>query len=184
MTMTSYVWEFTWPACRSRYRPTMAIRGTSPVVESIRLPKAYGVPTQLLPWAEVDERLNSALHYWLATTRPDGRPHVVPVDGIWLDRACYFGGDPETVHARNLQADPRAAIHLDDSEAATIAEGVADIHTPTPEFAGELAAAAKRKYGYSVGADVYLGGVWRLRPTTVLAWTRLYRDATRFRFAS
>jgi Pyridoxamine 5'-phosphate oxidase len=162
----------------------MPIHRTSPVVESIRLPKVYGTPTQRLSWDEVDQRLGMALHYWLATTRPDGRPHVVPVDGIWLDGACHFGGAPETVHARNLRADPRAAIHLDDSEAATIAEGVAEVHTPTPEFARELDAAAKRKYGYSVGPDVYLGGVWRLRPTTVLAWTALYRDATRFRFES
>jgi Pyridoxamine 5'-phosphate oxidase len=162
----------------------MPIHRTSPVVESIRLPKVYGTPTQLLSWDEVDQRLGMALHYWLATTRPDGRPHVVPVDGIWLDGACHFGGAPETVHARNLRADPRAAIHLDDSEAATIAEGVAEVHTPTPEFARELDAAAKRKYGYSVGPDVYLGGVWLLRPTTVLAWTVLNRDATRFRFES
>jgi hypothetical protein len=160
----------------------MAIHDADPVAESIPLPKAYGTPTQLLAWNEVDQRLATALHYWLATTRPDGRPHVVPVDGLWLDGACYFGGAPETVHARNLRADPRAAIHLDDSEAATIAEGVAEVHTPTPEFAGKLDAASKKKYGYSPGAAVYLGGVWRLKPTTVLAWTRLDRDATRFRF--
>ncbi|HET9900922.1 MAG TPA: pyridoxamine 5'-phosphate oxidase family protein [Actinomycetes bacterium] len=151
-------------------------------VESIRLPKAYGTPKITLSWEEVDERLAAALHYWLVTTRPDGRPHVVPVDGMWVDGACYFGGDPTTVHARNLRDDPRAAIHLDDAEAATIAEGVAGIHTPTLPFAQELDAAAKRKYGYSVGPKVYLGGVWRLRPTTVLAWNRLDRDATRFRF--
>jgi Pyridoxamine 5'-phosphate oxidase len=162
----------------------MTIRVTDPVVELIRLPKAYGTPTKLLSWADVDDRLATALHYWLATTRPDGRPHVVPIDGLWVGGACHFGGAPETVHARNLQADPRAAIHLDDSEAATIAEGVAEVHLPTPEFARELDAAAKRKYGYSVGPDVYLSGVWRLRPTIVLAWTRLDQDATRFRFES
>jgi Pyridoxamine 5'-phosphate oxidase len=162
----------------------MTVSEPAPMVEQLRLPAAYGTPTKLLAWSDVDERLATALHYWLATTRPDGRPHVVPVDGIWLERACYFGGAPETVHARNLAADPRAAIHLDDSNAATIAEGVAEIHTPTAQFARELDAAAQRKYGYSVGPDVYLGGVWRLRPTTVLAWARLDRDATRFRFAS
>ena len=160
----------------------MTISGKSPVVESIRLPKAYGTPTVTLSWEEVDERLTSALHYWLVTTRPDGRPHVVPVDGMWLDGACYFGGDPATVHARNLRADPRAAIHLDDAQAATIAEGVAEVHTPKLSFAQQLDAAARKKYGYSAGANLYLGGVWRLRPTTVLAWTRLDQDATRFRF--
>ncbi len=160
----------------------MTPHGVDPIAESMRLPEAYGKPTELLSWSTVTERLEMALHYWLATTRLDGRPHVVPVDGMWLDAACYFGGDPATVHARNLEANRRAAIHLDDSEAATIVEGVAEVHQPTAAFARELDAAAKRKYGYSPGVDVYLGGVWRLRPTRVLAWTVLYRDATCFRF--
>ena len=160
----------------------MTTYDNDPQRESIRQPAAYGTPTQQLTWREVDERLATARHYWLATTRPDGRPHVVPVDGIRLDGACYFGGAPETVHARNLRADPRVVIHLDGAEAATIAEGVAAVHAPTDEFARELDASATRKYGYSPGVDVYLTGVWRLRPTTVLAWTEPDRDATRFRF--
>ena len=49
-----------------------------------------------------------SLHYWLATVRRDGTPHVVPVDGMWLDGGCYFGGDPATVHIRNLRRDGRA----------------------------------------------------------------------------
>ena len=100
----------------------MTISGTSPVVESIRLPKAYGTPTVTLSWEEVDERLTSALHYWLVTTRPDGRPHVVPVDGMWLEGACYFGGDPATMHARNLRA-VRGSDPLGRCGGATIDEG-------------------------------------------------------------
>ncbi|MEV0388431.1 pyridoxamine 5'-phosphate oxidase family protein [Nonomuraea sp. NPDC050643] len=30
-----------------------------------------------------------------ATVRADGRPHVVPVDGVWVDDRLYFGGRPE-----------------------------------------------------------------------------------------
>jgi nitroimidazol reductase NimA-like FMN-containing flavoprotein (pyridoxamine 5'-phosphate oxidase superfamily) len=63
------------------------------------------------------------MHYWLATTRPDGRPHVVPLDGLWLDDAWFFGGSAETVKSRNLKANPRAVVHLDDSERAVIVEG-------------------------------------------------------------
>jgi Pyridoxamine 5'-phosphate oxidase len=63
------------------------------------------------------------MHYWLATTRPDGRPHVVPLDGLWLDDAWFFGGSAETVKYRNLKANPRAVVHLDDSERAVIVEG-------------------------------------------------------------
>jgi hypothetical protein len=28
--------------------------------------------------------------HWLATVRPDGRPHVMPVWAIWVDDAFYF----------------------------------------------------------------------------------------------
>lgn len=94
-------------------------RDMQPVAESIRLPKAYGKPSKLLLWRDVEARLVEAMHYWLATTRPEGKPHVVPVDGIWEGGACYFSGDPATVHERNLRADSHAVIHLDDSESAT-----------------------------------------------------------------
>ena len=83
--------------------------------------------------------------------------------------------DGDAATCATIRARP---IHLDDAEAATIAEGMAEIHANTA-VRPELDAAAKRKYGYSVGPKVYPGRVWRLRPTTVLAWNRLDRDATR-----
>ena len=66
------------------------------------------------------------MHYWLATVRSDGTPHVVPVDGIWLDGGCYFGGDPATVHIQNLRRDRHATLHLEDGESAVIVEGAAE----------------------------------------------------------
>ena len=65
-----------------------------PISEQLTLPSGYGSPNQLLDWTVVEQRLVDSLHYWLATVRRDGTPHVVPLDGIWLDGVCYFGGDP------------------------------------------------------------------------------------------
>jgi Pyridoxamine 5'-phosphate oxidase len=155
-----------------------------PIAEQLSLPSSYGSPNRLLDWASVEQRLVDSLHYWVATVRRDGRPHVVPVDGIWLDAGCYFGGDPATVHIRNLRRDGRTALHLEDGESAVIVEGVTEWMTPSKSDAKRLVAAAKVKYGYSDSAASYLAGVWRLEPTTVLAWTQLYVDATRFRFAA
>ncbi len=154
-----------------------------PVVEQLRLPSSYGSPNRLLDWATVEQRLVDSLHYWLATVRNDGTPHVVPVDGMWLDGGCYFGGDPATVHIRNLRRDSRATLHLEDGESAVIVEGTAEWATPSTTVAKRLAAAAKAKYGYSQSAASYQEGVWRLQPVKVLAWTTLYVDATRFRFS-
>ena len=53
---------------------------------------AYGVPadpTGLLPWTWALEHLHASHNFWLATTRPDGRPHLMPLWGLWDDDALY-----------------------------------------------------------------------------------------------
>ena len=153
-----------------------------PVAERLELPAAYGTPDRLLAWAGVERRLTDAPVYWLATTQPDGSPHAVPVDGMWLDGSAFFGGDPLTRHIRNLHARSRAVLHLEDGTAAVIVHGVAALHVPDDAAAERIAAAATVKYGFSQPASTYREGVWRLAPVKVLAWTELHRDATRFRF--
>jgi hypothetical protein len=113
---------------------------------------------------------------------PDGRPHTVPVDSLWLDGAAWFGGSPEAVKHRNLVADNRASLHLPDAEAVVIVEGRCELVTPDGPTVRRLRAASKQKYGYAPPASSYAGGVWRLRPSKVMAWTALPVDATRFRF--
>ena len=78
------------------------------------MPAEYGSPSRLVPWADVDRKLAEAEHYWLATVRTDGRPHVVPVDGLWLGARLRFGGVETTVWQRNMRHDPRVTVHLDD----------------------------------------------------------------------
>ena len=45
------------------------------------------------PWATAEERLENPERprtYWLATVRGDGRPHVRPIIGMWMEGAFYF----------------------------------------------------------------------------------------------
>jgi hypothetical protein len=156
-----------------------------PTAELIRFPEGYGTPTRMLAWDAVRQRLADAEQYWLATTRPDGRPHVVPVDGVWVDERWYFGGAETTVHQRNLRANQQIVVHLPDPMAAVIAEGTAEWRKPSPEEAQRIADTTRvkyAKYGYPAKAEDYLGGVWCLRPSVVLAWEQLHMDATRFVF--
>ena len=44
----------------------------------------------LLHWSWAAERLTAARNYWVATVWPDGRPHVMPVWGMWDDSALWF----------------------------------------------------------------------------------------------
>ena len=150
--------------------------------ERLHIPAEYGSPSKLVSWDEVDRRLAEAEHYWLATVRPDGRPHVVPVDGLWVDGRLHFGGVASTVWQRNMAHDPRVTVHLDDSVAAVIVEGRCAIEVPGQAGAQALVVASKAKYGYAPPVDAYLSGVWTLSPDRVLAWTDLTVDATRFRF--
>ncbi|HEX5616142.1 MAG TPA: pyridoxamine 5'-phosphate oxidase family protein, partial [Acidimicrobiia bacterium] len=60
-----------------------------------QMPEGYGVPETdngLLDWATIEARLVASQQYWMATVRPDGRPHVVPRWGVWLDGGLYYDG--------------------------------------------------------------------------------------------
>jgi hypothetical protein len=50
------------------------------------------------------DRLTVARTYWISTTRPDGRPHAIPVWGVWVDGTLYHGGGDDTRRARKLDA--------------------------------------------------------------------------------
>ena len=159
--------------------------GTEPIVELLDLPPEYGRAEVPLDWEAVRTRLVDASHYWLATVRPDGRPHVVPIDGIWRDDACFFGGSAQTVKHRNLSADPRAALHLEDATSAVIVEGTCREEFPDGALAVRLAQASKERFGYAPDPASYSRtGLWCLRPTRVLSWQQFPRDATRFVFRS
>jgi Pyridoxamine 5'-phosphate oxidase len=154
-----------------------------PTAELLHLPEAYGIPKTTLDWESVRDRFQEAERYWLATTRPDGRPHVIPIDGVWQDDRWYFGGAPKTVSMRNLGANQEIAVHLEDTMQAVIVEGPAEWVTPSPDEARRLVEASKRKYGYALSPEDYARGVWSLRPRRALAWTQFPKDCTRFTFA-
>ncbi len=63
-----------------------------------------------VPWAEGRERLEGAEVYWISTVRPNGRPHVTPLLGAWLDGALYFCTGPDERKAKNLAQNPRCVL--------------------------------------------------------------------------
>lgn len=62
------------------------------------------------PWAEGRREIEEAQIYWLATVRPDGRPHVTPIMAIWSGSALYFCTGPEERKARNLRGNAHCTI--------------------------------------------------------------------------
>jgi hypothetical protein len=118
------------------------------------------------------------MHYWFATTSPGGKPHVNAIWGVWVNHALYSGGGPDVRWAKNLQTDPRIAVHLEDGKEVVIVEGIAK-RTSAEDDEEVLAvkAAYREKYDFDHPAPF-----WRITPTLAFAWTDFGKDATRFRF--
>jgi general stress protein 26 len=71
----------------------------------------YGDPSAgAPPWAVVSQRLTDAALYWIVTVRADGRPHAVPLCGVWHDGAFWFCTGQGEQKMRNLEHDPHVVV--------------------------------------------------------------------------
>src|SRR4051794_13205580 len=80
----------------------------------------------MVPWSRVKDLLEQSRYYWLATVRPDGRPHVAPLWGAWVDDFLYFDGSPQTRWARNIAANAAASVNLESGNDVVIVEGTVE----------------------------------------------------------
>jgi hypothetical protein len=164
--------------------------GKEPVASRPSIPEGYGVPKSpkgLLDWGHAQKRLEESLNYWIATVHPAGRPHAVPVWGVWLDGRLYFEGGADTRHMRNVAANAQIAVHLEDGSDVVIVEGTAEAATlPDPPLTARVAEAYGDKYGsmgYKPKPDSWdRGGLWAMRPRRAFAWKGFPKDVTRFSF--
>lgn len=154
----------------------------------------YGVPETregMLSWSWAVERLENAIHYWIGTTRPDGRPHAAPVWAVWVDGMIVFEGGPDSRRGRNIAANPAVVIHVESGDDIVIVEGVAEeTSRPEPALESRLIDAFSSKYGprydYQYDpANWREGGLYLVRPRKVLAWGSFaIKDATRWTFGA
>lgn len=73
----------------------------------------------------METRLRKSKNYWIMTSRPDGRPHAMPVWGVWINGAVCFGTDRTSRKARNLAKNPAVVVHLESGDDVVILEGTA-----------------------------------------------------------
>jgi nitroimidazol reductase NimA-like FMN-containing flavoprotein (pyridoxamine 5'-phosphate oxidase superfamily) len=62
---------------------------------------------------------------WLATTRPDGRPHVAGVGALWVDGRFYFTSGASTRKSRNLAKNPNCCLSVSLPGLDLVVEGTA-----------------------------------------------------------
>jgi hypothetical protein len=152
------------------------------------MPTGYGIAKDsegLLPWSHALERLERSRNYWICTTRPDGRPHAMPVWGVFVAGRVHFGTSPDSAKARNLASRPEVVVHLESGDDCVIVEGVAEqLGDADPEYLEGVRAGYGEKYpGYAPELSS-VPGFWAVTPRAAFAWLEadFPRTATRFTF--
>ena len=136
------------------------------------MPRSYGLPTALegaRAWRDVSERLATSRNYWIGTTRPDGRPHAMPVWGVWLDETFYFSTDRHSQKGRNLAANPSLVVHLESGDDVVVLEGLAE-EVSDPAVFTKCADTYEAKYQWRLEPDKPGSVVYALRPHVAFAW--------------
>jgi general stress protein 26 len=118
-----------------------------------RISPVYGDASATAPpWDDIDRRLAEARLYWIVTVRADGRPHAVPLCGVWRDGAFFFCTGEAEQKMRNLDHDPHVVVTAGPLGADGWASGkdiaVEGVAEPVTDDAllGELAEEWRTKY--------------------------------------
>jgi hypothetical protein len=125
---------------------------------------------KFLPWSHAEERLVQSRSYWICTTRPDGRPHSIPVWGMWVDGALFFGTARDARKAKNIAKNPAVSVHLESGDDVVILEGKAvEADVSEKKLRAKLDAECTRKYKMPL-LVMPESICYRVRPRVVLAW--------------
>jgi hypothetical protein len=126
---------------------------------------------------ELESFLSDQRTVRLATSGPDGLPHVVPLWYVWYDSTLFMNSTLGNVTIRNLHANPRVAGIVDDGERYEELRGVL-LHGMVEPAAGDPRIPAvsdlwSRKYmgGGSLPYGRWKNRVWlRLVPDRIKSW--------------
>jgi hypothetical protein len=156
---------------------------TDPVASRPVMP-GYGIaedPTGVLPWSWAEERLASSRNYWVATTNPDGTPHLMPVWAVYSGGALYFSTAVTSRKARNLLQRPSVSISTEHGDEPVILQGEAIVVTDAANL-GDVWTDYKAKYNWDLTGE----SMFVLRPRLAFAFIEAADDffttATRWRF--
>jgi hypothetical protein len=136
-------------------------------------------------WVQGRQTLQDAEIYWLSTVRPDRRPHVTPLLGVWVNGALHFCTGPTERKAKNLIENRHCILTTGCNDLHgldMVVEGLATRVTDKGEL-GSIADCFETKYGphfqapdgtWSGLGDAIRGGdgvlVFRVDPSTAFGF--------------
>jgi nitroimidazol reductase NimA-like FMN-containing flavoprotein (pyridoxamine 5'-phosphate oxidase superfamily) len=153
----------------------------------------YGLPEGpdgLMPWSWAEHRLETSHNYWLATVRPDGRPHLMIIWGLWNEGVFYFSTGSHSRKALNLEGNAHCVIGTEQAHEAVVVEGRAEKLRDVAQLR-ELLSLYERKYDYDMAAmrEDILGlrePIFAVRPSVAFSLDEKagLQNSTRWRFAT
>ncbi len=159
-----------------------------------KLDPRFSEATEPVSWQQVSDALAAAELYWLTTVRRDGRPHITPLVGAWVDDGFVFCTGPEEQKAQNLEHSTAVAVTTGSNTwkdgLDVVVEGTAERVTGKAALA-PLADAVREKYhgewdftpaDEGFGHDGHIAYVFRVPPTKVIAFAKSPHGQTTFRF--
>jgi PPOX class probable F420-dependent enzyme len=124
------------------------------------------MPSPLPP--QVLDRLNEHKNIWLASVRPDGRPHLVPIWFAWYEDRFYICIEPSSVKAVNITQNQQVSLALEDGSSPVICEGRAVV--VHPPWAPEVLKVFLRKYDWDITAEMRYTQLLAVTPSKWLHW--------------
>lgn len=134
--------------------------------------KGYGISKSdegLMGWDWAVEQLTASRNYWICSTRADGRPHAMPVWGVWVDDALMISTGGASVKGRNIAARPAIVAHVESGDDMVVLEGVAERVTDA-ELLGRFADVYFAKYQFRPPTDDDGSPIYALRPSVAFGW--------------
>jgi hypothetical protein len=114
------------------------------------------------------QRLEDEKNLWVATVRPDARPHLTPVWFAWYADKFFICIQEKSVKARNLLQNPKVSCAIEDGDKPIICEGLAVRGMPPwPQPVAEI---FQRKYDWDIHTDKDYNLLLEITPEKWLVW--------------
>lgn len=111
------------------------------------------------------KRLETERNVWLASVRPNGAPHLVPIWFVWVQERVFLCTSKDSVKARNIVQNPRVVFALQDGDDPVVIQATARVLDEIPPA---VRAAFREKFDWDIRGDGTYNALIEITPTRVV----------------